>query len=136
MQKQDKFSDLVIYFETLASEHKEIQHLPEKKHFYRFELDEVLSGINNINYPALILEGYSISFKDNKSDNVLKTREGAFMLIDYVNDIGDYNKIHEVWDKLESIGDDILRSDDYAKLSVHSVFKHLTRKIKEYAKAR
>lgn len=109
MQKQVKFGDLVNYFETLASEHKEIQHLNEKKHFYRFELDEVLSGINNINYPALILEGYSIAFKDSKSDNVLKTREGAFMLIDYVSDIGDYNKIHEAWDRLESIGDDILR---------------------------
>lgn len=33
------------------------------------------------------------------------------------------------------VGDDILRRNDYSKLSVHSVFKYLTKKIKEYAKA-
>lgn len=108
MQKNEKFSELVAYFENIAARHKEILHTQTKKHFYRFELDEVLGGLNNINYPALIMEGYKFDFIDNKSDNIQKKRQGAFILLDRVGDHGNYAKIHEVWDKLEEIGDDIL----------------------------
>jgi hypothetical protein len=110
-----KFADLVSYFEKIASEHIEIKHSSSKKHFYRFELDEVITAIcSNINYPALILESYDFNYGDSHSDNIMKHRSGAFILIDKVTDQGDYNKIHEVWDKMEQIGDDILvrmRSD-------------------------
>ena len=109
MQKSEKFSELVSYFENIAKQHIKIQHTTQKKHFYRFELDEVLTGISGINYPALIMEGYRFGFSDNQSDNVQKKREGAFILLDHVKDPGDYNKIHEVWDELEAIGDDIIR---------------------------
>ena len=60
------------------------------------------------------MEGYKFSFTDNKSDNILKTRGGAFILLEHVKDIGDFNAIHAVWDNLEEIGDDVLariRSD-------------------------
>jgi hypothetical protein len=104
-----KFSDLVSYFKKLASEHINIKHSSSKKHFYRFELDEVISAMcANINYPAMILESYDFNYSDSHSDNIMKSRSGAFILIDKVNDQGDYDKIHEVWDKMEEIGDDIL----------------------------
>jgi hypothetical protein len=110
-----KFADLVSYFEKIASEHIEIRHTAAKKHFYRFELDEVITALcTNINYPALILESYDFNYGDSQSDNIMKHRSGAFILIDRVPDQGDYNKIHEVWDNMEQIGDDILvrmRSD-------------------------
>ena len=109
MQKNERFTLLVSYFESIAITHRQILHRPDKKHFYRFELDEVLTGINGINYPALIMEGYRFGFSDNQSDNVQKKREGAFILLDHVNDAGDYRRIHEVWDNLEVIGDDIIR---------------------------
>jgi len=97
-----KFTDLVAYFQALAARHKHI------KDFYRFELDEVLTSLRDIETPCLILEGYKFSFTDNKSDNILKTRSGAFILLDHVKDIGDYDLIHSTWDNLEDIGDDIL----------------------------
>jgi hypothetical protein len=104
-----KFSDLVKYFEKLASEHIEIKHTAIEKHFYRFELDEVLTGLcSNIKYPALILEGYDFNYSESNSDNIRKKRSGAFILIDKVKDMKDYNKIHEVWDSMEVIGDDLL----------------------------
>ena len=104
-----KFSDLVEYFEKLASEHIEIKHTVKDKHFYRFELDEVLTGMcSNIKYPALILEAYDFNYSESNSDNIRKKRSGAFILIDKVSDMKDFNKIHQVWDKLELIGDDIL----------------------------
>ena len=108
MPEGRKFADLVSYFQTLASQHIRI------KKFYRFELDEVLTSLRDIQTPCLIMEGYKFSFTDNKSDNILKTRGGAFILLDHVQDIGDFNAIHAAWDNLEEIGDDILariRSD-------------------------
>lgn len=105
-----KFSDLIAYFENLAEKHKSILHTSAEKHFFRFEIDEVLAGINrtDVNFPMLILEGYSYDFTDNKSDNLLKNRQGAFILLDNVIDKTDFGEIHNIWDKLEAIGDDIL----------------------------
>jgi len=105
-----KFSDLISYFENLAALHKSIAHSEQEKHFFRMELDEVLSGINrsNVNYPLLILEGYSFQFIDNRSDNLLKKRSGAFILLDHIPDLSDMDLIHEKWDQLEEIGTDII----------------------------
>ena len=74
------------------------------------EIDEVLAGINrtDVNYPMLILEGYSFEFTDNNSDNLLKNREGYFVLLDHISDISDMDAIHQKWDELEEIGTDIL----------------------------
>ena len=104
------FNDLIAYFESLARQHVDIAHSDNEKHFFRMEIDEVLSGINraDVKHPYFILEGYSFSFADNKSDNVLKRREGAFVLLDHVDDITDYNAIHDAWQRMEAIGDDIL----------------------------
>lgn len=104
-----KFSELVSYFEDIAKKHKEILHKDNEKHFYRFELDEVLTAMcNDINYPAMILEGYTLDYSDSNADNVIKRRSGGFILLDHVDDTKDYDEIHAVWDKLEAIGDDIL----------------------------
>lgn len=102
------FSELVTYFKGLATNHKEIRHSETEKHFYRFEVDEVLTGINKLKYPAFILEGYRFTYKDMKADNPVKKRQGAFILLDHVGDPGNHDRIHEVWDRLEEIGDDIL----------------------------
>jgi hypothetical protein len=105
-----KFSQLVSYFENLARLHKDIGHTDSEKHFFRMEVDEVLGGINrtDVKYPFLILEGYSYDFTDNKSDNLLKNRRGAFILMDHVPDSSDYETIQQVWESMEEIGDELL----------------------------
>lgn len=104
------FSDLIDYFETLAENHKSIAHSSNEKHFFRMEIDEVLAGINrgDVNYPMLILEGYAVSFTDNRADNIIKNRSGAFILLDHLSDPSDIDTMHEKWDELETIGTDIL----------------------------
>jgi len=105
----NKFIDLVNYFKSLATANKAIAHTEDKKHFFRFELEEFMTGMKSqIHYPAMILEGYEFSFIDNGSDNVHKSINGAFMLIDKVSDSGDYDSIHTLWDNLEAIGDEII----------------------------
>lgn len=109
MSNVPNFNQIVQYFETLASEHVELKHTDGEKHFYRFELDEVLTGMpGEINYPALILEGYRFDFSDRRSDNPMKRRSGAFILVSNISDPGDYDLIHNTWDELEVIADDIL----------------------------
>jgi hypothetical protein len=103
-----RFSDLIQYFRTIAAQHVAIGHTATEKHFYRFELDEVLTGLKKVNYPALILEGYRYSLADKQSDNVMKERSGAFMLLGHLNDIGDFDAMHQLWDDLEMICDDII----------------------------
>lgn len=105
-----KFSDLVKYFEMVATNHHQINHSDYEKHFFRMQIDEVINGLNSsrLNFPALILEEYSFSFTDHHSDNILKTRTGAFILLEHLPDRGNYDLMHEIWDKLEIIGTDIL----------------------------
>lgn len=108
--QENRFNDLIAYFEKIAREHVLIQHSVTSRKFFRFELDEVLSGMTGakINFPCLIMEGYRFGFRDEKSDNPQKQRSGAFILADHVKDFGDYDRISEVYDTLESIGDDII----------------------------
>ena len=103
-----KFSELVQYFREIACQHIEIGHSCTENHFYRFEIDEVLIGLKTVNYPALILEGYRCNLIDNKSDNSLKDRTGAFILLDHLHDLGDFDTMHAIWDRLEGIADDIV----------------------------
>ncbi len=105
-----KFSQLVTYFENLARQHRDIGHTDSEKHFFRMETDEVLGGINrtDVNYPMLIMEGYSYDFTDSKSDNLLKNRRGAFMLLDHVSDPTDFDAMHRAWEKMEEIGDELI----------------------------
>ena len=117
-----KFSQLVTYFENLARLHKDIMHTETEKHFFRMEIDEVLAGINrtDVKHPFLILEGYSYDFMDNKSDNLLKNRRGAFVLLDHVADPTNFDAIHDVWDHMEEIGDELLikmKADKYNPLA-------------------
>lgn len=105
-----KFSDLISYFENLARKHKSILHTDNEKHFFRMEIDEVLAGINrtDVAYPMLILEGYGFGFTDNNSDNLLKNRQGAFILLDHLSDTSNHNLIHQKWDELEEIATDVI----------------------------
>jgi len=99
---------LIAYFRTLAAQHVAIGHSSAEKHFYRIELEEILSGLKNVSYPALILEGYRYSLQDKQSDNILKNRTGAFCLVDHLTDPGDFDGIDTIYDNMEAICDDIL----------------------------
>jgi len=105
-----KFSDLIAYFENLAVLHKSVLHTTAEKHFFRMEIDEVLAGFKRTDsaFPMVILEGFKYGFTDNNSDNLLKNREGGFVLLDHISDISDFDTMHQKWDQLEEIGDEFL----------------------------
>lgn len=104
------FNDLIAYFENIARRHVDIRHTDNEKHFFRMEIDEVLAGINrtDVKHPYFILESYDFDYNDNRSDNLLKKRNGAFVLLGHVDDATDNDAIQEVRNRMEAIGDEIM----------------------------
>lgn len=126
MSKSSKFSDVIAYFEKLASQHIDIAHKPTEKHFFRMEIDEFATGLpSQVRFPAIMLESYTYNLIDRKSDNPVKVREGAFVLMDYVKDMGDYDLMHQKWDKLEAIGDEIIARLRKDKRNINSPMRDL-----------
>lgn len=104
-----KFSDYIAYHEYLAIQHKSINHRANDKHFFRFELEDVFTTLSDdVKFPAYILEGYDFDFKDSLSDNVMKGRNGAFMILFYCGDETKYSLINTLYQQAEEIGDDIV----------------------------
>lgn len=118
------FSKIRAYFEELARCHVAIRHRKDEPHFYRYELEEVLGSLKDVNYPALILESYQLSYEDHKSDNVMKMRRCSFILLDRVSDCGDFERIEKVQDELERIADDILLRMKHHKRAGNNIVRH------------
>lgn len=102
-------NNYVSYFQFLAESHKSILHTDVEKHFFRMELDELMNGLPSlINWPAFILEAYDINYLSRSSNNILKSYNGAFTILQKISDTQDFNSIHEVWAECESIGTDFI----------------------------
>jgi hypothetical protein len=105
-----KQSEYEAYFRMLSENHVDIKHTNSDKHFYRMELDEVLLGTRGgVNSISCVLESYDFNLSDSNSDNVLKKRSGAFMIVGKVSDIGNFTAIAAMRDKCEQIGDDFIK---------------------------
>ena len=101
---------LYNYFQRLASQNIDIAHTSTKKHFYRLDLDEVLNKLpSGIHFPAMILEGYGISFTDKFSDNVMKNNQCAFYILKGIKDINNIDEKVQAFDDAEQIALEILR---------------------------
>jgi hypothetical protein len=102
-------NDYVSYFEGLAKTHESILHNDSEKHFFRLDPEEYLVGLkSDVNYPALMLEGYDCNFTDREANSILKSINGAFAIIKHLEEEGDTAGMHEIWDECEQIGLDIL----------------------------
>lgn len=73
----NKIAAIYTYFETLASQHKEI------KSFYRKYIDEVLSGIHadDIEYPALVVEDFDWQLTGLKAEDRSRVISLGFHII-------------------------------------------------------
>ena len=71
--------------------------------------EEVLTGLrSDIKTPALILESYEGQLIDNKSDNFLSSREGAFMILKQVQP-DNFDQENQFLDDSERIGLEIIK---------------------------
>lgn len=109
MDLNNRFSDFINYIESLAKKHSEIKHMTDGvSHFIRLDTDELDNSIKQtVGFPVLCLDRYSANLAGD-GGNVSKKRGITLMILDYVADSKDYNRIHEVWDNCEAIADDFI----------------------------
>jgi len=101
-------SDYISFFEDLATKHKSILHSPTEKHFFRANIEEVITGLRSkIKFPAMVLESYEVRLIDYKSDNIYMAPVGAFSIIDKV-ERDNYDKENEAINTCMLIGIDII----------------------------
>lgn len=109
MKLDNRFSDFIRYIESLAERHTEVEHLKDGvSHFIRLDTDELDNSIKQtVGFPVICLDRYSANLAGQEG-NISKRRGITLMILDYVPDIKDYNRIHEVWDNCEAIADDFV----------------------------
>lgn len=100
------FKDYIAYFKGLADTY--LANTVDNKTFYRRGLDEFLNGlVTEVNYPCMLLTEYDFVFSDNGFDDVKKNRTVAFMIIDHISDIDDFDAKDTAFDNAEKIVDQI-----------------------------
>ena len=102
----------VVYFRTLAREHKEIND------FYMMDINEPLDALrSNIKYPALILTSLSGNFEASNLDNILDIINGGFLIIGHLDKIDDFSGEMQLVSKMKQIGTDFIARilHDYIK---------------------
>lgn len=101
------------YIKGLAQKHKLLKHTDSEKHYFRGELEEFyMSFRNDINFPCLIAENFTLEFVTE--DGVCKKiRETPFIVAESYKEENDYNDIDIKQNNCEIIGDEILRRLKY-----------------------
>ncbi len=103
-----KNSDIVSFFEVIATKHKKIAHVAgTHQHYWRMEFDEFASGVSKFTGYNFILEVVPYKFNSPSRDNSFKIREVAFIV---VKSLPTVNKaaIATAFDECEVIVDDVL----------------------------
>ena len=110
--------DYVSYMEMLATQLKELQHVPDQnRHFFKtaslVSLDELLQGLNQAEFPALcIVDSPEGKFTDRDSSNLLDLQYYYFFVLVKadIDDAGSRNTA-------------ISRSSDIAKKILSKMFR-------------
>lgn len=90
------------YFENIATQLIEIGHTEEKPHFYRLDYSELLGSLEDINYPALVLEDYEGKFTGGNSDSMSDIKNVGFSILFSVQ-IDDTTAKMSAYDDAENI---------------------------------
>jgi hypothetical protein len=108
----------VSYIENLCVLNKDVAHKRgSRKSFFRFDFDELAQALRGIkHFPAVILEGDALKYRDNKGEIVYKPHDTALIFAQKVSDVNNFELKQEIYDELESLADDFfLRMDSDAR---------------------
>lgn len=93
-----------------------VGHTDTEKHIFRKGVIEFLEGLSDdVNYPAILIERADFNYTDSLSDNIMKTREMAIMVVDHAPDPSDTGDIENRQESCEIIADKILNRMQEAK---------------------
>ena len=93
----------------LAALHTSLNHRPPaNRHFFRGELEEFYNKLrSDVKFPCMILEGSEIDY-EGQSYNLTKIRHCAFMIVDSIPQLRDYEEIQERMSRCERIGEQVM----------------------------
>lgn len=104
-------TQFITYLEKLARLNVDIAHNPETNpRFIRFyDASNIESAVRNKikNVPCIVVKDYDFSFVD-PGDNLQKSREMEFMVIDKLGRGADTEDVYQVWERTEEIGDEFI----------------------------
>jgi len=107
-------ADLIAYFLDVATNLNAIGHTPNSPRFFRTEIDEFLSEFNIVGKSTcLLLESSDYSLANGSPDNIIKTRDIAFMVVQHCDKADDFNAIAAIYDATEAICDEIIAKINY-----------------------
>lgn len=103
-----EFSEYIAYFEEVSRKHKGIGHTDAEKHFYRLDIEELITGLrSDLNFPCLLLESLTGHLNDTDADSVQDILTGAFTILKQV-DPGDFTMEMQALQESIRIGKDII----------------------------
>ena len=118
------FDLFISYLRNLAVQHHLIRFAEDHESFYRFDFDELQEKLRNVScFPAVVLEGYSIGYRDNKAEQIFKPINTALIFVGKPDDFNNSDQVQEMYDILEQIADDFFlrMSDDKKKKTIKAI---------------
>ena len=105
----DYLVDVTNYMAGVAALHTSLNHRPPaNRHFFRGELEEFYNKLrSDVKFPCMILEGSEIDY-EGQIYNLTKVRHCAFMIVDSIERMRDYEEIQERMSRCERIGEQIM----------------------------
>jgi len=111
-------SQFFSYLENLAVNHKDIAHTPDNPSFHKFydaeSMEEKLRSLIQ-RVPCILIKDYDFRFQDNGADNVHKIRSVDVIVIEQINRDSTLQNVHNVWERTEEIGDELIMRMKYDK---------------------
>lgn len=102
------FSSLTAYFEQLSSAHKQIAHSEQERHFFRINIDQLITGFRqDIHFPAVMLELPEGRILGTTLDTLFMTRFVGLSFLDKL-EIQNHEAELDCYDRMEQLGLDFL----------------------------
>ncbi|PXX96919.1 hypothetical protein DF185_19965 [Marinifilum breve] len=104
------FNNLKDYCKDQATRLRGIAHTEKDKHFYRLNIEDILLGEKDLNYPIYSLENYEFNYKDNKAGKRRKGMTCAIVIGKRLSKTCSAEDIEQAFVECEQIGDEIFVS--------------------------
>lgn len=125
--KKNFLIDYMVYMRKLASEHRQMQHTDEEKHFFFGELPDFWQNLRSeVHFPALVAEGCENEYTGSRN-NLSKRRTTSFSIVEGYDQIGDIVDMTEQVSTCEKIAEEVLakmmtdREKPFSQIDVESI---------------
>jgi len=99
-----------LYLEQTTRDHRSILHQDQEEHFFRTDIEELANALRSkIHFPALAAMNPYLDGDAQNLSNTSITWRGSFMLLDKVQDNGDFAERNTKESALLEIGRDIIK---------------------------